>query len=280
MATSAKPPVPSLLALRAVVNALNQAGLRLKSSIVIDSGDVRTTHHFACAIGFGATAVCPYLAWAIAKHHSNRLVNGMSVGERGHHFRTAMENGLLKIMSKVGISSVRSYRSSKLFTPLGLSHELVHTYFPGLSSAIGGLGLDDFAERILKWTEDTSGRDVNDLPMVYRFKEHSRGLSGEKHDMTAARSRRVHQLVQAEDPASRQEQYAEYLELGYTSEPTRLSHLLSVRRATESLALDQVEPVGAITRRFGSGAMSFGGVERRITARYFQGDGHRGRPFK
>ena len=118
-ASSAQPPIPSLLALRTVVNTLNRHGLRLKASIILDSADIRTTHHFACAIGFGATAVCPYFAWAIAERYEHRTVSKLSRDRRHAHYRKAMENGFAQDhMSKVRISAVRSYCSAKLFTPL------------------------------------------------------------------------------------------------------------------------------------------------------------------
>lgn len=253
------PPVPSLLALRAVVNRLNKGGLRLASSIVVEAGDIRSAHHVACAIGFGATAVCAHVALAIAAAGQHRGIKDIEPATRERNLEAALQAGLLKIMSKVGISVLRSYQSSKLYTPLGLSKALVKRRFPGLPSAVGGLSLEDFATDILARTADASAIDAP-VARLYRFREHNKHSAGERHAMTAEHSRVVHDMVA--DGASgpeRAEAWQRYVGIGHGG-PSRLAQLLALRPATVPVKLHEVEPASAILRRFGSGAMSFGAI--------------------
>ncbi|HNG95705.1 MAG TPA: glutamate synthase central domain-containing protein, partial [Acidobacteriota bacterium] len=134
-------PIPSLLALRALVNALNESGLKLKASLVVESGEIRSSHHVAALIGFGATAVCPYLALEIARFESSAKLESIAPEQREANLITALRSGLLKVMAKMGISVLRSYQNARLFTILGLGRNLVNFYFPGMESVVGGLEL-------------------------------------------------------------------------------------------------------------------------------------------
>jgi glutamate synthase domain-containing protein 1 len=148
-----RPPIPSLLVLRTVVNALNELGLRLEASTLVHTAEVRNTHHLAALISFGATAVCPYLALEIARSEGN---DTLPANKREQNLVKALEQGLLKIMSKAGISVVRSYHSAKMFTAIGLGSEIIDTYFPGLGSPIGGIGIRELVDDILhthRWLE-------------------------------------------------------------------------------------------------------------------------------
>ncbi|CAM2008733.1 glutamate synthase large subunit [Acanthopleuribacter pedis] len=256
------PPIPSLLALRSVVNALNKHGRRLQVSVVCHTGEVRNTHHVAALIGFGAAAVCPYLALEVARYENNPKLNRLDPTTKEHNLIHALENGLLKIMAKMGISVVRSYQSSKLFTPLGLSEELINEFFPGISSPLGGLGLEQIARRLLDHTrfseEQLRGYK---LPNTHQYKEHNKGLVGEKHSMTNTRSKLIHQLAREtgldlDNPML----YQEYVKQGHRDEPVNLRHLMTPKNAEQPLPIDQVESRASLLKRFGSGAMSFGAI--------------------
>ena len=262
------PPVPSLLALRAVVTALNRHGLRLETSIVVEAGDIRSTHAFACALGFGATAVCPRLALEHARFGESPRHKDVAPEQREQNLATAMLQGLLKIMAKMGISVVRSYQSSKLFTPLGIGPGLLRDYFGPLSSPLGGLELPQLAARVLRdleWAEQHPA--AVPLPNTYQHKERKRGWAepgrtgGERHAMTAERSKLVHDLVRGRlrgrEPATL---WSEYLDRSEAAEPVSPRHLLALRAGYRPLALDAVEDEAAIMARFGSGAMSFGAI--------------------
>ncbi len=252
------PPIPSLLALRSVVQALTREGVCLDASIVIDSGEVRRTHDIAALISFGATAVCPYLALEIARGEPLEELAMLDADVKERHLLKAFEQGLLKVMSKMGISVVRSYQGSQLFTAIGLGRDLVKEYFPRLSSPIGGVHLQFIAEEIVSRIESA---DPSKLLHTYQFKEHNRGTSGERHSMTNSRSRLIHRIakdtgVSVSDP----ELYREYLKVGEEAEPVSIRHLLSIKYQDTSLPSERVQLASEILRTFGAGAMSFGAI--------------------
>ena len=250
------PPIPGLIALRAVVHALNHSGLRLNASIVMDTGEVRTPHHLAALLSFGASAVCPYLALRIARTEPHRLLAGLSPDEREQNYIKALVSGLLKIMSKSGISVLQSYISAKLFTAIGLGDELMENFFPGDASPIGGIGYFELAADVLRKTGSAALPEWQDrLLNTHQFREAPKGTDGERHAMTTARARVVHRMVR--EPSA--ELYAEYLGHGDLAEPISVRHLFDLKPGP-ALDLDQVQPASAILAAFGSGAMSFGAV--------------------
>lgn len=261
-ATYRRPPIPSLLMLRALVNELNNSGLRLNASIVVDTAEVKNTHHFALLIGFGATAVCPYRALEIARFEEIRPAKSLSPDEREANLIKAFNTGLLKIMSKSGISVARSYQSSKLFTALGIGKELQDLFFPGLFSPMGGIGIREVVQQIETSISATEALSDNDKPLhTYLFKEHNKGLEGEKHSMTNTRSKIIHDLVRRSGLSlSNMELFQEYLKLGDESEPISPRHLFGFKPLSSAISTDQVEELRSVTRRFGSGAMSFGAI--------------------
>ena len=238
-ASRERPPVPSLLALRAVVRALNRAGRRLDTALVVDCGDARSVHAVSALVGFGATAVCPRVALrhAAARDREDRLVH-------------AFEEGLLKTMSKVGISVARSYQSSKLFCALGLGPRLIADWFPDLDSPIGGLEIDDLARRLLRHT-DAAGEGPR--PAMHVWREQAKGLTGERHLMTTARSRLLHSNKPADE---RYRDFADHAR----NEVLALRDLLEVQPARNAIAEHEVQSTADILTRFVAGGMSFGAL--------------------
>jgi glutamate synthase domain-containing protein 2/glutamate synthase domain-containing protein 1/glutamate synthase domain-containing protein 3 len=276
-------PVPSLLGLRKVVNALNAQGINLLASIIIESGEIIETHHVAALIAFGATAVCPVLCLSIAENclHSSLAKSDSAIYEK--NLLKCYESGLLKIMSKMGISVVRSYQGSELLTPLGLHQELLDEFFPRKVSRVGGLRLSTIAERIIARSSRAEEAESEYFPSTYQYKEHNKGVSGELHSMTNSRSRLLHEIVKA-DEGVRWKLYEDYLEGLNNEAPIALRHLLKLRDIEHSSDQQSVEPVGSILARFGSGAMSFGAISaesqrdiihamRRIGGRSNSGEG-------
>ncbi len=252
------PPIPSLLALRSVVQALTREGVCLNASIIVDSGEIRRTHDIAALIGFGATAVCPYLAWEIARGEPVVELASFDPDHKERNLVKAFEQGLLKVMSKMGISVVRSYQGAQLFTAIGLSKYLVKDSFPRLTSPIGGIGLEFIAEEIVSRIESA---DPATLLHTYQFKEHNRDSQGEKHSMTNARSRLIHKIVKdAEMNVSDPGLYREYLRSGHDVEPISIRHLLSIKDGESEKPLQEVQPATEILHTFGAGAMSFGAI--------------------
>jgi glutamate synthase domain-containing protein 2/glutamate synthase domain-containing protein 1/glutamate synthase domain-containing protein 3 len=250
-----RPPIPSLLALCAVGEVLHRSGHRLDASIVVEAADARTTHHMAALVGFGAAAVCPYMAFEIAPHHRDRRIDTLPSEARAERLKRALEAGLLKVMSKMGISSVLGYQGAKLFTPLGLSQSLLDAYFPGKASVIGGLDLEQLAGRIL----DETSQAKSGLISTFQLREHARNLVGEKHSMTSRLARIVHALTEA-SLLERWDLYDELLQAAEESQPVNLRHLLDVRVAEAPIPLEDVQPAAEMFRRFRAGAMSFGAI--------------------
>lgn len=255
-------PIPGLLALRAVVNKLNESGLRLDASIVVHSGEVKSTHHVAALVGFGASAVCPYIALEIARYEDDRKLKDLDPDLKEKNLIKAFEQGLLKIMAKMGISVVRSYQSSKLFTAIGIGRKMIGEFFPGLTSPIGGIELEQLAKFIDRNLELAEAAIKNEKVIkTYFYKEHNRGIEGEKHSMTNTRSKIIHELVRETGNSLRSiELYNEYLKSGFDDEPVNVRHLLRLKESNQSLPLEHVQSKDEILRTFGSGAMSFGAI--------------------
>jgi glutamate synthase domain-containing protein 2/glutamate synthase domain-containing protein 1/glutamate synthase domain-containing protein 3 len=257
-----QPPIPGLIALRAVVHTLNESGLRLNASIVMHTAEVRTSHHLAALISFGASAVCPYLALEMARRDDHPSFASLPLDQREQNLMAALESGLLKIMAKCGISVVQSYMSAKLFTAVGLGPELMEIFFPGHASPIGGIGYEELAGDVLLKTGLAAQSGFQDkLLHTHQFRESTKPDEGERHGMTSARSRIVHRLV-ALDPDLPEATaiFHEYLASLKVDEPINPRHLLAFRAAPSPLPLQAVEPRAEILGRFGAGAMSFGAV--------------------
>lgn len=261
-ATFRQPPIPSILMLRSLVNALNESGHRLNASIVVDTAEVKNTHHFAALIGFGATAVCPYKALEFARFENHRKTKKLTPDEREENVIKSFDTGLLKIMSKSGISVARSYQSSKLFTALGIGKEIKDLFFPGLFSPVGGVNIKEVVQQIVAHSEEVEEMLDEDKPIhTYLFKEHNRGTKGEKHSMTNTQSKIVHKLVRdSELTLQDTELYDEFLKQSTDVDPVNLRHLFTFKTVGYKVEKDAVEHRSKILARFGSGAMSFGAI--------------------
>lgn len=258
LATFEHPPIPSLLVLRAVSKALNQAGELLSASIVVDTGEVRSTHHVAALVGFGASAVCPRLALQVACFDPDPKLQALTADQRERNLIKTFEAGLLKVMAKIGISVVRSYHGARLFTALGLGKEIVKEYFSGVASPLGGIGIDQLVEKILADTAHAKEISLtNKFHSTYIFKEHNKGAAGEKHSMTSARSRFLHKLAREQGAW---DVYEEYLKSNEADSPVTIRQLFKPKGNGQPLALDRVQSREEITKLFGSGAMSFGAI--------------------
>jgi glutamate synthase domain-containing protein 2/glutamate synthase domain-containing protein 1/glutamate synthase domain-containing protein 3 len=279
------PPIPSLLALQAASRVLTDHGHRLDASIVVEAGDARTTHHVAALVGFGAAAVCPYLAFEVARRPGHRTLEALDPPTRSANLQRALDEGLLKIMSKMGISTVQGYQNSKLFTTIGLHQSLLDRYFRGLTSVIGGLDLEAPAQRILDETERDRTHEPTDLLNSYLLREHRKGQTGEAHNMTAGLTKLAHEFcADHSGELARWDAYESYLAQCAERGPVALRDLWQLVPVAEALPLEDVQPRKEVWRRFGTGAMSFGAISaesqrdlvhgmRRIGARSSSGEG-------
>ena len=258
-------PIPSLLAVSAAHDRLVERGLRLGASLLVSSDDTRDSHMVATLVGYGADVVCPRLALETVAHLASiDKVGGdrPSPEEAQRRLLGAFEDGVLKVMSKMGISDVASYRGARLFEAVGLDRRLCRRYFGGTPSAIGGIGLDRLEREALDRLA-AAGADKPELenPGFYKFRK-----GGEPHatdpDVVAALQEGVtaaHALVKAVK-GERLDLYERFAGLVNGRAPLEPRDLLETVDAVEPVPLEEVEPVDSIVRRFSGGAMSHGAL--------------------
>ena len=245
-------PIHSLLATGAVHHHLIRSGLRADANLIIESGSARDSHHFACLLGFGATAIYPYLAYSILE---GQLRSGELLGDPTRcykNYRKGINKGLLKIMSKMGISAVNSYRGAQLFEAVGLDKEIVEVCFTGVASRISGAGFDEL-ERDL-WqiaSRARSRRKTLDQGGLLKYVH-----GGEYHAFNPDVVMTLQQAVATGDYADYQ-RYAQYC----TDRPVAaLRDLLDLDLTGNAIDIDAVEPIDAILKRFDSAGMSLGAL--------------------
>ncbi|CAA9587488.1 MAG: Glutamate synthase [NADPH] large chain [uncultured Truepera sp.] len=247
-------PIPTLLATSAVHHSLIEAGLRTRTALSVESGEPREDHHIACLVGYGAAIVHPYLALASARDAAAAAKEPVAPEVATKNYLAALEKGILKIMSKMGISAVSSYRAAQIFEALGVSQEVIDRYFRGTPSRIGGAGLEAFATDVLGFHAEAFGEDpaLKDRGL-YRFRK-----AGEYHALNPLVFKALHKAVRT----ASFEAYGEYAKLVDERPACNLRDLLAYKKAETPLPLDEVEPVDAIVMRFTTQAMSHGSVSR------------------
>lgn len=258
-------PIPSLLASGAVHHHLIQKGLRSLTSIVVEAGDVREAHHYATLIGYGASAINPYMAYAsIAQLYGKGVFeDGKTLDEIINTYNKAIGKGLLKIMSKIGISTLQSYQGAQIFEVLGLNKEVVHKCFRGSISRIQGIGFDGIAEEAMvrhrmAFPENGGQNPRLEVGGVYQWKRR-----GEAHLFSP---QAIH-LLQFATRTGDYKAYKKYAKLidDQTEQALTLRGLLTFRRG-EKIPLKEVEPAESIMTRFATGAMSFGSISHEAHA--------------
>ncbi|MGK7925655.1 MAG: glutamate synthase-related protein [Spirulina sp.] len=286
--------IPPLLAVGAVHHHLIREGLRLKASLIVDTAQCWSTHHFACLVGYGASAVCPYLTletlrswWHNPK--TQKLMAGgkipqMTVETAQIQYRKAVEAGLLKILSKMGISLLSSYHGAQIFEAIGLGEEVVNTSFNGTTSRLGGMNLSDLAKEVSVF-HDRAFPELTDKKLKnFGFINYKPG--GEYHMGSPEMAKSLHKAVRGfeemkkarnESPlaplskggkegsaliAENYDHYETYLKYLEGRPATALRDLLDFKSDRASIPLEEVEPVEEIVKRFCTGAMSLGSLSR------------------
>ena len=254
-------PIPSLLAVGAVHHHLIRQGLRMSASLICESGEPRDVHQFAALIGYGANAVYPYLIYAAIEEMvaENRHTAGMTVLQANHSYAKAVDKGQLKIMSKMGISTLDSYCGAQIFEAVGIGQALLDVAFVDTPSIIGGVGFDTVAEDILAWhakAYPAAGSKGVKLETWGMFKPR-RG--GELHMWSPQVVHALHAAVRSASHSDRRAHYQEYADLvnGMKLAPR---HLLGFEHFRPPVPIEQVEPVEKILRRFSTAAMSHGAL--------------------
>ena len=252
-------PIPSLLAVGAIHHHLIKEGLRGSTSIVVEAGDVRETHHFATLIGFGASAVNPYLAYAtLADLNRKRVFEKYYEADNlFEKYKSVVGKGLLKIFSKIGISTFQSYQGAQIFEALGISDEVIERCFKGTISRIKGIGFDEIAQETLikhrlAFPLKPQASPQLEVGGVFQWKRR-----GEYHLFNP-------QTIHLLQYATRKDDYAVYKKYAQlidnqSQQACTLRGLLTFRKS-EAIPLDEVESIETIMRRFSTGAMSFGSI--------------------
>ncbi len=258
--------IPPLAAVGAVQHHLIREGLRLKTSLIVDTAQCWSTHHYACLVGYGASAVCPYLTlesvrqwWSNPKTQklmANEKIATVSLAEAQQNYRHAVEAGLLKILSKMGISLLTSYHGAQIFEALGLGMDLVNLCFDGTTSRIGGLTIKELAQEIITVHQRAFPELQSKKLENFGFIAYRKG--GEYHMNTPEMSKALHQAVRTQQ-YDHYELYKQYLQ---GRPATALRDLLDFNSDRESISLEQVESVESIVKRFCTGGMSLGSLSR------------------
>ncbi|GAA3946331.1 glutamate synthase large subunit [Microbacterium soli] len=257
-------PIPSLLMVAAVHHHLIRRENRMKVGLVVEAGDVREVHHVATLIGYGASAVNPYLAMETVEHLVRTgWITGISADQAVHNVIHALGKGVLKIMSKMGISTVSSYAGAQVFEAVGLSQELVDAYFTGTLTRLGGIGIEDvFAENQARhdfaYPEDSAARAHERL---WTGGEYQWRRDGPPHLFNPDTVFRLQHSTRTR----RYDIFREYTRLvdDQSKELKTLRGLFELRTGERPpVPLDEVEPVSAIVKRFSTGAMSYGSISQ------------------
>ena len=264
--------IPSLLAVSAVHHHLISVGKRVQTALVVESGEIREVMHAALLLGFGASALCPYMAFAVLDKLVARSEIQLDYATAEKNYIKAICKGLFKIMSKMGISTIRSYRGAKIFEAVGLSEELSNAYFGGLKSTIGGIRLDEVARDAIAFhdegleafrkeqrqqAEGISRSIDEEMPLLPNRGLYAFRKDGEAHAWNP-------ESISTLQLATRTGSYKKFKEftllVDSKEKPIFLRDFLDFKR--NPISIDEVEPVEQIVRRFVTGAMSFGAISQ------------------
>lgn len=257
-------PIPALLATAAVHNYLIRKGLRTSVGLVVESGEPREIHHFACLAGYGAEAINPYLAFDTLLGMKDEMPKEVDEDEIVSRYIKAIDKGLLKVMSKMGISTYQSYCGAQIFDAVGLKSDFVNRDFFGTATMIEGIGMDEVAVENVQRHRDAFG----DAP-IYRHAldvggEYAYRLRGEEHAWNPDTVATLQHAVRL----NAQDHYREFARLVNEQENhlKTIRGMFKIKLAEESgrkpVPLESVEPAKEIVKRFATGAMSFGSISR------------------
>ena len=249
-------PIPALLATSAVHHHLVITGRRTSTGLVVETGSAREVHHIALLAGYGAEAVYPWLAYDTIA--ALELPAGVTVAEAQKRFVKAVNKGLLKVMSKMGISTYQSYCGSQIFETIGLNKEFIEKYFPGTATQIEGIGLKDVAEETVRTHTAAFGNDPVLANMLDAGGEYAWRTRGEEHTWTPDSIAKLQHSTRSNNYAT----YKEYAKLinDQTQRQMTLRGLFEIKPLGKSVPLDEVESAKDIVKRFATGAMSLGSI--------------------
>lgn len=252
-------PIPSLLAVAAVHHHLIKTQKRMQVGIIVETGEAREINHFALLLGYGASVINPYLAFAAIDHMVKEGKIEKEYNEARKNYIKSIDKGLLKVISKMGISTLRSYHGAQIFEAIGISQELIDKYFTGTVTKIGGVGLEEITKEALMFHEEAYKTEATPEPFgfenagVYAWRKY-----GEHH----AWNPETIGLLQWATRTNDYSKYKEYSALvdNENRKPAFIRGCFNLKR--NPIPIDQVEPVEAILKRFVTGAMSYGSISK------------------
>ena len=247
--------IPSLLAVSAVHHYLISVGKRVQTALIVESGEIRETMHAALLLGYGASALCPYMTFAILDDLVKRGKIQEEYATAEKNYIKAVDKGLKKIMSKMGISTIRSYRGAKIFESIGLGEDLLRRYFGTETSTIGGIGLKEIARDAMALHANSSlSTDHSSLPNQGQFAWRKDGIKHAWNPETIAK-------LQLATRQGSYEKFKEWAKLVDEKEsPIFIRDFFGWKKASTPIPIDEVESVESIVKHFVTGAMSFGAL--------------------
>ncbi|MBL8522964.1 MAG: glutamate synthase large subunit [Betaproteobacteria bacterium] len=250
-------PIPALLAVGAIHQHLVRKGLRTSTGLVVETGSAREVHHFALLGGYGAAAVHPYLALETL-HNMRDYLPEMDPKEAEKKYIKAISKGLLKVMSKMGISTYQSYCGAQIFEAVGLSSEFIKKYFTGTASNVEGIGIFEIAEEAMQQHRKAFGDDPVLRTQLDAGGEYAYRVRGEEHMWTPDAIAKLQHSTKANSYAT----YKEYARIinDQTRRHMTLRGLFEIKSAAVAVPIDEVEPAKEIVKRFATGAMSLGSI--------------------
>ncbi|MFM8465882.1 MAG: glutamate synthase central domain-containing protein, partial [Burkholderiaceae bacterium] len=252
-------PIPALLATSAVHQHLVSKGLRTSTGLVVETGSARETHHFALLAGYGAEAVHPYLALDTLVEMAKDLSGDLSPDKAIYNFQKAVGKGLLKVFSKMGISTYMSYCGAQIFEAIGLNKPMVDKYFKGTASNVEGIGVFEIAEEALRLHREAFGTDPVLANALDAGGEYAFRVRGEEHMWTPDAIAKLQHSTRANNFST----YKEYAQIinDQSSRHMTLRGLFEFKiDPAKAIAIDEVEPAAEIVKRFATGAMSLGSI--------------------
>ncbi len=249
-------PIPSLLATSAVHHHLIERKKRVQTALIIETADAREVMHFALLCGYGASAINPYLSFAVIEDLVKRNEIQLDFNTAMKNYIKAVDKGLLKIMSKMGISTITSYKGAQLFEAIGISEDVIKNYFGDTASKIGGMNIEDMAKEILQPHEEAFSEDYDTDAPIKNEGMYSYRKDGEKHAWNP-------ESISTLQIATRLGSYKKFKEYVNTidnaNKPIFIRDFFDYKKG-KSIPIEEVEPVESIVKRFVTGAMSFGAI--------------------
>ena len=251
-------PMPALLATAAVHHHLVRQGLRMQTGLVVETGEAREVHHFCVLAGYGAEAINPYVAFETLEDIRQRKLPALHPKQVQKNFIKAIGKGVLKVMSKMGISTYQSYCGAQIFDAVGLSTTFVEQYFTGTATTIEGVGLREVAEEAVRrhaaaYGDNPIYKNMLDVGGMYQLR-----LRGEEHAWTSTNIASLQHAVRGNLP----EKYREFAQSinDQSERMLTIRGLMELKKADKPIAIDEVEPASEIVKRFATGAMSYGSI--------------------